>query len=356
MCEQHFGKSFINIPQVICKMKCQVNYQLIAFPTEDMNHSDILDSKCSSPLIRLFSKYMIMRFLFSVLMLPFKKYDVLMLVHITNFSAIFSIISRIINPRAKIYLKLDVDKEYFNYHPSFLSERLIRVLLKNSDVISYESKVIEQYLEKNPCYEIIRDKIIYLPNCPSERIVKYSPKVDKSKQFICVGRHGSHQKNSEMLLRALEGFELNDWKVKFIGSMTKEFVRAYEDSQVDKLKVTCVGEIGEVERMIKEYQEAQVLILTSRYEGFATVLAEAGFYANYIISTDVNGAADITDDFKHGTCISNEFELKMALDYVIKNHKNTIYHGGKIAENVNENFNWKSAILRSGLLDRLGYE
>ena len=52
--------------------------------------------------------------------------------------------------------------------------------------------------------------------------------------------------------------------------------------------------------------------MTSRYEGFGNVLAHARWNSNYIISTDVGGACDMTDNWKYGSKVEQDDALGLA--------------------------------------------
>ena len=53
--------------------------------------------------------------------------------------------------------------------------------------------------------------------------------------------------------------------------------------------------------------------MTSRYEGFGNVLAHARWNSNYIISTDVGGACDMTDNWKYGSKVEQDDAQQLAL-------------------------------------------
>ena len=60
--------------------------------------------------------------------------------------------------------------------------------------------------------------------------------------MITVGRLGTYQKNTEMLLNALDLMELRDWKVYLIGSISEDldfFEGFFYEKPVKKESVFC---------------------------------------------------------------------------------------------------------------------
>ena len=146
--------------------------------------------------------------------------------------------------------------------------------------------------------------------------------------MITVGRIGTEPKNNEMLLKVLKNIELINWKVFIIGPYTEKFKLLYEkfiqDNPDKKNKVILVGNIENKISLYDYYNRAKVFLLTSRWEGFATIFPEALRFGNYIITTDVGGAKDITNNGKIGviTEINNEENYKEEILKVINGQIN----------------------------------
>lgn len=76
----------------------------------------------------------------------------------------------------------------------------------------------------------------------------------------------------------------------------------WEEYKIIKLIniVILVGNIENKNLLYDYYNRAKVFLLTSRLEGFAIVYPEALKFGNYIITTDVGGAKDITNNGQIG--------------------------------------------------------
>ena len=121
---------------------------------------------------------------------------------------------------------------------------------------------------------------------------------EKEKILLTVGRIGTHQKNTELLLDVLAVLSLGDWKMYIVGPIEDDFqpkIDAFYQAHPEKREsVVFTGMISQREKFLL-YDRARVFVLTSRHEGFAFALVEAAYMKNYIVSTDVGGAEDVLD-------------------------------------------------------------
>ena len=170
--------------------------------------------------------------------------------------------------------------------------------------------------------------MIHIPNgfdedYLTENNIKVKKFEEKENIMITVGRIGTEAKNNEMLLKSIDKMDLKDWKIYIIGSYTEEFKEYYDDfikNNPDKKdKVILVGNIEDKNLLYDYYNRAKVFLLTSRWESFGIVLIEALRFGNYIITTDVGGAKDITNNGQIGivTEIENEEQYKKEILKVI---------------------------------------
>ena len=346
---QHLNKSFVNIPKEISKIDNYFQAELVYFSNTKFNSDGIKLKNLGS------DKFKLLRTIKTIynLFLDRKNTKVLMLLHLTKITCFIALISKIICPWARIYLKLDINREFFKGELSLLNRIIVRLLLRISDVISYESISMKPYLESSKLFHGIINKLVYLPNCAPE--AKSLPLIDydkKEKLIINVGRLGSHQKNTELILNALEGIDLKDWTFGFIGEADEKIVARIERLSESK-NVIYFGEIKDRYILLDFYKKSKLFVLSSRYEGFATVLVEAGLFGCVIASTDVNGACDVTDDFKLGLFFNSESELSKVLIDVIDSKIDVEKLSTLTQERVHNNFNLENAILSSGLLSFL---
>lgn len=213
-----------------------------------------------------------------------------------------------LNPQGKVYLKLDLDYLGVSKHKSdSIILRLIkkRVLMK-CDLISAESDLISKEIS-----ELYHVPISLIPNgCYFSDIPKQQTK--KSNVFLTVGRLGTKQKATEILLEAFsKSAKEHDWKLKLVGPIDASF-EEYKDKFLqanadiaERIKFT--GNIVNKEKLQSEYEDAKVFILPSRWESFGIVIAEAQINGCYIITTDVvPPAQEIINAGRFGKIISTD--------------------------------------------------
>ncbi len=141
---------------------------------------------------------------------------------------------------------------------------------------------------------------------------------DREKAIVCVGRIGNHQKNTEMLLKALSLIDIKDWKIYMVGPITKSFnlndTSGFQQT-IDEFfaanpryngKLIFTGMVYDMREMFCYYLRARVLLSTSRHEGFANIYSQAAALGCYIISTDVGGADVGSNGWRYGIKIEQE--------------------------------------------------
>ena len=206
----------------------------------------------------------------------------------------------------------------------------------------------------------------FYPCLDDEKFQEYGIKrrswEEKENIMVCVGRIGCHQKNTEMLLDALEKVDLKDWKIYMIGPITSSFdLNEKGDFQniIDRFfkeypqyndKLIFTGMIYDQRIVMDYYNRAKVLLMTSRHESWGNVYSEAAALGCYIISTDVGGAKMCSNDWQFGTKVPQEDSEQLA--EIIQN-----YIDSKIVVDLEKRIPFTSIIynvmLRNVLLPKL---
>lgn len=133
--------------------------------------------------------------------------------------------------------------------------------------------------------------VICIPNPiqPSKRTIADL----ESKRMICVGRL-SYQKGYDLLLKILPPIfkSFPDWKLDIYGEGDlKDELLAIRDALGLQSYVSFKGTTSDI---FKEYAQSALLVLPSRFEGFAMVLIEAACCGLPIVAFDCpNGSSDI---------------------------------------------------------------
>ena len=165
-------------------------------------------------------------------------------------------------------------------------------------------------------------KVVVMPNPLTWEPEKVIP--SKSKIILAVGRVDIwYCKGFDILLKAWSNLACfyPDWTLRLVGAGHKK--------NVDYLK-SLVQNISNVEfvpytKEIKtEYRDAEIFVLSSRYEGFGLVLTEAMSQGCACIACDYNGRqSEIVINNKTGLIcgIDNLLELEQKLKILLDNNE-----------------------------------
>ncbi len=118
-----------------------------------------------------------------------------------------------------------------------------------------------------------------------------------SKKFLAVGRFSHQHKGFDLLIEAFHIFAANnkEWSLDIVGEgpeepLYRKLIKEYklEDS------ITIHPFTNNIQ---KYYSEAQVYVLSSRWEGFGLVLVEAMAHGLPVVSSDLPTSKEIMGDF-----------------------------------------------------------
>ncbi len=201
------------------------------------------------------------------------------------------------NPDGKIYMKMDVNRFWLNRlktYPYFVE------LLQLCDVVSSECEAIQKSLQ-----QFVNLDIKHIPNGFYElfhtKPVSFN---EKTNRILTVGRLDAPEKQILLAVKAFLAAELSDWEFRLVGPMSDEFKKELQDILEGNpfgSQVMLVGPIYDKFQLEEEYRQAKIFCLTSIVECYAHVFAEAAKNGCYIVTTDVDGAADITNHQRFGT-------------------------------------------------------
>lgn len=180
------------------------------------------------------------------------------------------------------------------YHYSLKKKKIPSMLLKMADKYLAISTGVRDELETAG---VPRNLIflVFNPIEPAENIITRSKKITN---FIYVGRVMLHgQKNLCEMFTALENIKGKaEWKLQIYGDGVPEEVSEAKKFVVDKGLNNKIIFNGFKDSVWDSINNVDALILTSTYEGFGMVLAEALSHGVYAISSDCEtGPKDIID-------------------------------------------------------------
>ncbi len=246
-----------------------------------------------------------------------KSIDVLNLFHFKKDNILYLLIYKLVNPKGKAYIKLDMDILFFkNYNAflfsnyslkNFILKALTSWIFKLTDLFSVETDQAKDYLLN--VYPELEHKLICIPNGVDnlylDQEIPVKPFIEKENIILTVGRIGTEQKNTELLLDALKITDLKDWKVYILGPIEERFKKNIADfyreyPQLEN-KVIFTGNITDRKELFNWYNRAKIFCLTSRWESFGIVFTEALYFGNYLITSPISSAAYITNNGKYGS-------------------------------------------------------
>ena len=246
-----------------------------------------------------------------------KSIAVLNLFHFKKDHILYLLIYKLVNPKGKAYIKLDMDILFFKNYNAFLfsNYRIKNLILKAltswifklTDLFSVETDQAKDYLLN--VYPELQNKLICIPNGVDnlylDKEIPIKAFQEKENIILTVGRIGTEQKNTALLLDALKITDLKDWKVYILGPIEESFKKYIADFYKEypqlENKVIFTGNITDRKELFDWYNRSKIFCLSSRYEGFPIAFPEALYFGNYLISSPVSSAEHITSNGKYGT-------------------------------------------------------
>lgn len=206
-----------------------------------------------------------------------------------------------LKPEGKIYMALDANSAWMDridfYNDSF------RRFMENCDVIATSCRAMQKHLnEKWPW------KIEYISNGYINYYEYHNQNFTfdfnkKENVIITVGRNGTDQKRTDILLEAfaLIADKIPDWELKIIGSVEQEFEEFIENYCIKYpeigSRVHFRGHITDKITLFNEYAKSKIFALSSDVEGGTpNVIAEALFNGNAI------AIRSIVDSYDEAVC------------------------------------------------------
>lgn len=148
----------------------------------------------------------------------------------------------------------------------------------------------ETYHQYDPAFKptVIYNPLTLKPGAPS---------AGTSKSFLAVGRFSHQHKGFDLLIEAFHLFSQKnqEWKLDIVGegieeNLYKELIQKYSLEN----KVTIHPFTNQIQAY---YSNAQVYVLSSRWEGFGLVLVEAMAHGLPVVSSDLPTSKEIMGDF-----------------------------------------------------------
>lgn len=165
-------------------------------------------------------------------------------------------------------------------------------------------------------------KVLYNPLC-LEPVYEVDTK-NRKNIILAVGRLDSwHVKGFDNLILAwnLICDKYPDWKLRIVGNGSESSIRYLESICTNPIKVEFVGFNEDI---AKEYRQAKIFVLSSRYEGWGLVLVEAMSQGCACIACDYRGRqTEIIENYETGLiCPPDDINaLSKAIEVLINDKK-----------------------------------
>lgn len=304
-----------------------------------------------------------------------KKIDVLNLFHFKWTSLLFAYWYKTLNPNGFVYLKMD-NCHYSGTYPwekifdpdkkpmsifkltnsnkerrrNYLSKKYF---VNKVDLWSVEDEASREYYESE--YSLFRDKLITVYNGHAIDInerVRVKSFSEKENIILSVGRFGTFQKATEILLKAFRGITENcDWNLHLAGTIDPEFLEYWgnylEQNPDLENRIIYHGSL-EKDKLFELYNLSKIFCLPSRFEGFAIVYSEAMYFGNAIITTPYSSLRDLIEDNELGLLVENDDVkgLAEAMLRLIKNQKLTEKYFNNARRFAKENLSWDKIVFK----------
>lgn len=183
------------------------------------------------------------------------------------------------------------ERNYYNK----LKKRFWRVLRRVTYPLSSGLVVLSQYDYDK--YDFVKSKKIIFNPLNIEKILDV--KIEKKEKLLISVGSLTKQKGFDMLIKALSTVKLNDWKFLIIGEGPE---RKYLTSLLQKYNLEeNVYLIGRKKNIFDYYKKASIFVLSSYYEGFPNVLAEAMAHGCACVAFDcLTGPSEIIEHNVNG--------------------------------------------------------
>lgn len=249
-----------------------------------------------------------------------------LLIHIRKIDIIFMNVTKngalYVTPVALFFAKIFKKKlvfrmfggnfdRYYKNGPKLIQRLLIDYVIKNSNILFFETKYsVEYFLKINP-------NTYWFPNVRKRPLSQRTSDREYKKRFIFLG-HIRHEKGIDEILEASTMLDDN-FSIELYGTIRD---KKYNELLWEKFpKVKYKGEL-EPEKVYDKLLENDVLLLPSYREGYPGVLIEAFGVGLPVIVTNLRGINEMLDGKECGVLIEpkDAGQLAEAMKYIDNNN------------------------------------
>lgn len=227
-----------------------------------------------------------------------KRIDILYVLHLRIRTFVHMVLYRLLNPHGKIYLKCDglYPKRYLSRWKMLM----FRWQIRHSECISIELPENAALMSEQWQH---RFAVVPNPVNPNE-IQTYRPFSQRSNTILTVGRLGTKQKATEILLEAFVKIadQIPDWTLKLAGPFVEnihiadDFYKAHPELSE---RVIFTGNISDRNELAALYEDSKIFAFPTRYESFGIVITEAMIHGCFAVATRIQTNTSLTENFRY---------------------------------------------------------
>jgi len=229
----------------------------------------------------------------------YSEMDILVFYGLYNQCASYLDVYRKLRPDGKVYCALDMNSSWMNNLVPW-NTKAVNHFTGQCDILATSCRGLRDEMNRKP--------VVHFP-CRWFTNGFYNPTdipviadlKQKENVIITVGRIGTFQKKNEELLASFAKVSnsIGDWSLRLIGPVEPEFQSFINNyfTEFPKLKerVIFTGALTDKAALYDEYSRAKIFALSSVYEGFPNVYAEALFHGCMFVTSDIDAADDMTN-------------------------------------------------------------
>ena len=183
---------------------------------------------------------------------------------------------------------------------------------KRSKIITVISnstkKELLRYLKCNP------DKISVIPCCVSKEF-KPTPKSFNINKPVILQICTVKNKNLLRVAEALKGIPCH---LRIIGELPHEYISFLQDCAIEYSSVSNISD----EQIVNEYQQCDMLVFASTYEGFGLPVLEAQKTGRAVITSDILSMPEVAGD---AACLVDPFDNNNIREGILRIIQDTEY-------------------------------
>lgn len=234
-----------------------------------------------------------------------KKIDWLNIYHARIQTLLWMYVYKFLNPKGKVYLKLDAGFVSCDTYDGDKKKRNIFTRATQvADLVTVESQAAKDRLTPYS-----KKELILIPNGYCETDTLPDVTAPRQNTFITVSRLGTPEKATGLLLEAFaKTASAHNWNLLLVGPVAPEFEKektaflATHPRLSNRIKF--VGPITDRDLLNRYYCNAKVFLLPSLWEACPLVVPEAlSCGCKVLVSDQVTPHRDFTDDGKYGQSV-----------------------------------------------------